>query len=263
MFQSFPPSPAATATVTAGDTQLNSVGKFCYLGSYLANTITVDSDINSRLAKAVDAFGKLQRRLWSEHSVSLPIKITVYQAVVLSSLLYGCESWVLYQRSLCKLDEFHMRCKRRIAGIKWQDRVPNTEVLHLCGITGIEAFLLQAQFRWVGHVVRMQDDCIPKQILYGQLSSGKRRQCGPVRQGYCQGQFEEVRHTPTFVHRRTHRCTRRCSPCVCVCRPNGSNTSARDLFKSPVLYYSQKMHSGGKWGLAEAPEANTERVMPW
>jgi len=153
----------------------------CYLVSYLANTIAVDSDINSRLAKAGDAFDKLQRRLWSEHSVSLPVKIAVYQAVVLSMLLYGCESWVLYRRSVRKLDEFHMRCLRRIASINWQDRVPNTEVLHLCGTTGIEAFLLQAQFRWVVHEVRMQDDRIPKQILYGQLSSGKCPQCGPVR----------------------------------------------------------------------------------
>jgi len=74
-----------------------------------------------------------------------------------------------------------MRCLRRIAGIKWQDLVPNTDVLHLCNITGVEAFLLQAQFRWVDHVVRMQDDRIRKQILHGQLSSGKRPQCGPVR----------------------------------------------------------------------------------
>ena len=57
-----------------------------------------------------------------------------------------------------RLDEFHMRCLRKIAGIKWQDRVPNTEVLRLCGISGIEAFLLAAQLRWVGHVVRMDDD---------------------------------------------------------------------------------------------------------
>ena len=92
-----------------------------------------------------------------------------------------CVCVCVNNRSVRKLDEFHIMCRRRIAGIKWQDRVPNTEVLHLCGITGIEAFLLQAQFRWVGHVVRMQDDRIPKQILYGQLSSGKCPQCGPVR----------------------------------------------------------------------------------
>ena len=80
-------------------------------------------------AKAGDAFGKLQRRFWGEHSVVLSAKIAVYQAVVLSTLLYGCESWVLYRRSVCRLDEFHMRCLRRIDGIKWQDTVPNTEVL--------------------------------------------------------------------------------------------------------------------------------------
>jgi len=164
----------------AGETHLTSVDKFCYLGIYLSNTITVDIDINSRLAKAGDAFGKLQRRLWGEHCVALPTKIAVYQAVVLSTLLYGCESWVLYRRSVRRLDEFHMRCPRKIAGIKWQDRVPNTKVLRLCGITGIEAFLLAAQLRWVGHVVRMDDNRIPKQI-FGQLPSGKRPQCGPLR----------------------------------------------------------------------------------
>ena len=127
----------------------------------------MDIDINSRLVKAGDAFGKLQRRLWGEHSVAFPTKITVYQAVVLSTLLYGCESWVLYRHSVRRLDEFHMRCLHEIADIKWQDRVPNTEVLRLCGISGIEAFLLAAQLRWVGHVVRMDDNQIPKEIFFG------------------------------------------------------------------------------------------------
>ena len=43
-----------------------------------------------------------------------------------------------------------MRCLRKISGIKWQDRVPNTEVLRLCGSSGTEAFLLAAQLRLVG-----------------------------------------------------------------------------------------------------------------
>jgi len=107
MFQAYPLSPAAKVTVMAGETHLTSDDRFCYLGSYLSNTITVDIDVSSRLAKAGDAFGKLQRRLWDEYSVALPTKIVVYQAVVLSTLLYGCESWVLYRRSVRRLDEFH------------------------------------------------------------------------------------------------------------------------------------------------------------
>ena len=51
---------------------------------------------------------------------------------------------------------------------------PNTSVLERCQISGIEAFLMTAQFRWTGHVVRMEDDRIPKQTLYGQLADGTR-----------------------------------------------------------------------------------------
>ena len=74
-----------------------------------------------------------------------------------------------------------MRCLHKVAGIIWQDRAPNTEELCLCGISGVEAFLLAAQLRWVGHVARMEDDRIPKQVYFGQLSSGKRPQYDPVR----------------------------------------------------------------------------------
>jgi len=64
--------------------------------------------------------------------------------------------------------------------VKWQDRIPNTDVLKTCGIMGIEAFLLKAQLRWVDHIMHMPDSRIPKQVFLGQLASGKRLQCGPV-----------------------------------------------------------------------------------
>ena len=99
------------------------------------------------LNKAVE----LQHRLWREHGISLKTKVEVYRAVVLTTILFGSECWTLYRRHIKQLEQFHTRCLRKIAGIRWQDRVSNTRVLEMCGISGIEAFLLQSQFPWVGH----------------------------------------------------------------------------------------------------------------
>ena len=70
---------------------------------------------------------------------------------------------------------------RKIAGIKWQDRVTNTNVLYIWGTTGIEAFLLKAQLQWVGHIMRMPDIRIPKHVFCGQLAVGSHPRCRLVR----------------------------------------------------------------------------------
>ena len=56
--------------------------------------------------------------------------------------------------------------------------VPDTEVLIRAGIPNIHTLLQKAQVRWAGHVTRMPDDRLPKQllyvVLYGELCYGKR-----------------------------------------------------------------------------------------
>ena len=98
--------------------------------------------------------------------------------MVLSTLLYGSETWTVYRRHIRSLDQFHIRHLRNLLGIKWQDKITNCEVLRRCECTGIEAILISNQLRWVGHVKRMSDDRIPKQLLYGELRDGKRTQGG-------------------------------------------------------------------------------------
>ena len=61
-----------------------------------------------------------------------------------------------------------------ILNIKWQDMVPDTEVLTRAGIPSIHTQLQKAQVRWAGHVTRMPDDGLPKQLLYGELCYGDR-----------------------------------------------------------------------------------------
>ena len=63
-------------------------------------------------------------------------------------------------------------------GIKWQDKVTNNEVLKRAQMDGLEAMLKRSQLRWVGHVQRMNDNRLPKQIFYSELSSGVRNKGG-------------------------------------------------------------------------------------
>ena len=105
----------------------------------------------------------------------------VYQAVVISSLLYGSEAWTLYQRQVRLLEHFHMKSLRKLLNVTWKDRVPNTVVLTRTGCVSIENVLHRSRLRWVGHVVRMGDDRLPKQLLYGELSTGTRSAGGQLK----------------------------------------------------------------------------------
>ena len=170
-----PPPPV----VTIDGAPLKVVDNFCYLGSMLSSDASADEDVQRRVARAGVAFGRLTQRLWNEKDVKLSTKISVYKAVVISTLLYGAETWTVYRHHIRRLDQFHMRCLRLIAKVKWQDMVPNTSVLEICGMMGIEALVTHCQLRWAGHVSRMADDRIPKMMLFGQLGSGERSRGRP------------------------------------------------------------------------------------
>ena len=71
------------------------------------------------------------------------------------------------------MDVSHGQYTANILGIKWQDRVPDTEVLEKAGLPSIYTVLAQTQLRWAGHVARMEDHRLPKQLLFGELTEGK------------------------------------------------------------------------------------------
>ena len=178
IYQPKPGADYTAPTITIDNNPLKVTDKFTYLGSTISQNALIDEEISARIGKASGSFGKLTKRLWSERGVRLATKINVYCAVVLPTLLYRCEAWTPYRRHIRRLDQFHMRCLRRIANIKWRDMIPNTEVLQRCAQTGIEQHIKRAQLRWSGHFVRMADDRIPKDVFYGELDAGHRTRGG-------------------------------------------------------------------------------------
>ena len=70
-------------------------------------------------------------------------KISVYWAVVLTTLLYGFEAWVTYRSHVRLFQRLHRRCLRTILNIHWNEFITNVEVLEQAEVPNIEAILLK------------------------------------------------------------------------------------------------------------------------
>ncbi|BHF62397.1 hypothetical protein SprV_0200537900 [Sparganum proliferum] len=183
-----PPNSAATAPnappppqISVNGTQLQVVENFPYLGSTLSRNTKIDDEVANRISKASQTFGRLQSTVWNRHGLQLSTKLKMYKAVILPRLLYGAETWTVYAKQARRLNHFHLGCLRRILRLNWQDRIPDTEVLERTGILSIYTILRQMQLRWSGHLVRMDDERLPKRLFYGDVATGSRRQGGQIR----------------------------------------------------------------------------------
>ena len=67
-----------------------------YLGSTLSRNVVIDDEVNARLAKVSSAFGRLYKNVWNRRGITTDTKVRVYRAVVLTTLLYACETWTVY-----------------------------------------------------------------------------------------------------------------------------------------------------------------------
>ena len=60
------------------------------------------------------AFGAL-RKSFADKYLSEELKGEVYRALILPTLLYGCEAWSLRENLLKRLRSFHNRCARSMS----------------------------------------------------------------------------------------------------------------------------------------------------
>ena len=166
------PTPAPPC-VTDDGKELEVVHQFHYLGSTTTNTLSLDVELSKYIGKASTTLSKLTKRIWENKHLTIPTKINVYKACIISTLLYGSESWSTYSTQEQNLQVFHLRCLCRILGITWQNKV-QTNDLWRAGIPSMFTLLCQCCLCWLGHIHRMEDGHIPKDLLYGKLATGAR-----------------------------------------------------------------------------------------
>ena len=118
LYQPPPREACSPPHISIDGTNLNAVECFTYLGNIISNDATVSKDLDNCLSKASSSFGRLSKRVWQSHSLRLSTKLQVYRAVVVPTLLYGAETWVLYRKQIRLLERIDRRCLRSILDIK-------------------------------------------------------------------------------------------------------------------------------------------------
>ena len=147
--------------------------KFCqqfkYLGSIVTNDLRDDVEIESRIKKANAQFGALKNVLLGK-TLRLCTKINLFNAIIINTALWGCESWTLSCASKQKLESFQHKALRRILKIS----IYEVAELHIKNSTirqnalnshHIIDIINARQLIWLGKVAKMNSNQVPRKML--------------------------------------------------------------------------------------------------
>ena len=137
-----------------------------------------NKDIKSRLGKANSTFGR-QNNIWKNKSLKCKTKIRLYESLVLSTALYGAETWPMTVANMKKLEAARHKWQRKILGITWRDKITNDTVSERTGMQKMEDILRRKRLRWLGHIYRMDENRISKQVLKWSPADGRKKSGRP------------------------------------------------------------------------------------
>jgi hypothetical protein len=111
-------------------------------------------------------------QIWKSN-ISLPVKIKLYKSLVLSILLYGCESWTLTAESEHRIQAFEHKSYRKILRIYYKEHKTNAYVrdninMYAGNQEQLLSVIKRRKLAWHGHVTR--HDFLSKTILQGTVN---------------------------------------------------------------------------------------------
>ena len=120
-------------------------------------------------------------KLWKESIISSEVKRELYERVVIPTVVYGSETWVLSTQWRRKIEIFEMVCLKNICGIRRVDRVRNSLIRERCGFElSVLEIIERNVLKWFGHVERMREERLVERV-YRDTVAGKRGRGRPQR----------------------------------------------------------------------------------
>ena len=194
-----------SVNITMNSDHLEEVTAFKYLGVTLSKEGTSAQEIRIRIATATAAMARLNR-VWKSN-ISFRTKYKLFKSLVVSILLYGCETWTLLAESESRIQAFETKNLRKLLRISYKEHKTNEYVRSLVRtLVGPQEPLLatvkRRKLAWFGHVTR--HDSLTKTILQGTVEGARRR--GRPRKNWTDNIKEWTNMTmPDLVTKTTNR----------------------------------------------------------
>ena len=122
------------------------------LGSLLDTT----HDIKHRIILANVAFNNFN--MWLKKNISRDLKLKLYDILVVSILLYNCNSWAAPKAIMRKVDTCHRSHLRTIVNIKYPKRISNNKLYELTNVRPLSERINRSRWSMLGHVLRMSEN---------------------------------------------------------------------------------------------------------
>ena len=115
-----------SSTINASGEKLETVQSFKYLGAIVTDEGS-RPEILSRIAQATGARANL-KVIWTDKNIALSTQIRLLRSLIISILLYACETWTLTAETKRTIQTMEMRSFRRLLSISYREHITNEEV---------------------------------------------------------------------------------------------------------------------------------------
>ena len=154
---------------------VETVSDFIWGGS----KITADADYSHEIKRHLLLRRKVMTNLDSilkSRDITLPTKVHLVKAMVLSVVMYVCESWTVKKSEHQKIDAFELWCCRRLLRVPWTAKRANQSILkEISPGCSLEGVMLKVKLQYFGHLMRRVDS-LEKTLMLGGTRGRRRRE---------------------------------------------------------------------------------------
>ena len=143
-----------------------------------ASKITADCDCSHKIRRRLLLRRKAVTNLDSilkSRDITFPTKVWLVKGMVLPTVMYGCESWVIKQAEHWRTDGSELWCWRRLLRVPWTARRSNQSILTEISLEySLEGLMLKLKLQYFNHLM-WRTDSLEKSLMLGKIDGKKRR----------------------------------------------------------------------------------------